>query len=409
MCSGRGFSGTTANAPWTSTVVRSSGTAKHARIHDAVPHAVAAQDIAAASDLVSERWAPRLDGSRHAGRCVGWRAPGRERGRRRAPLAREGVVALVPNRSEDGARAFRAASDAGLTGSFPDGTTLEAELQRRSLLPARRCGRDARGSAARARPSARPEPPTSVGSRRSRSAGRNTFSGDWAPAEASLFEAATAAVEREQWVHASMAKAILSAVFQATGDFDGAEASARSAHSILDSEVTSSIHSPAAWSIRRSGPSSCAPTQRRPRRPSREGVVGLRAHGEPLFVADALLGLAPVRRGRHGTGGRAGLHRGGTRVARWLRRPRNARPDRLESVARSLTPAYRRIEGNSELTEREREVLRYLAEGMPKRDIGVALFLSYNTIHSHTKSIYQKLRVSSRQAAVERARELGAL
>jgi LuxR family maltose regulon positive regulatory protein len=37
------------------------------------------------------------------------------------------------------------------------------------------------------------------------------------------------------------------------------------------------------------------------------------------------------------------------------------------------------------------------------------LFLSYNTIHSHTKSIYQKLRVSSRPAAIERARELGAL
>ena len=52
-------------------------------------------------------------------------------------------------------------------------------------------------------------------------------------------------------------------------------------------------------------------------------------------------------------------------------------------------------------------MLRYLAEGLSKRDIGTALFLSYNTIHSHTKSIYQKLRVSSRQAAVERARELG--
>ena len=81
----------------------------------------------------------------------------------------------------------------------------------------------------------------------------------------------------------------------------------------------------------------------------------------------------------------------------------------LEEVARSLTPAHRRIDGESELTERELEVLRYLAEGLPKRDIGRALFLSYNTIHSHTKSIYQKLRVSSRQAAVERARELGAL
>ena len=83
--------------------------------------------------------------------------------------------------------------------------------------------------------------------------------------------------------------------------------------------------------------------------------------------------------------------------------------ERLEEVARTLTPAHRWIEGDSELTEREREVLQYLAQGLPKREIGRALFLSFNTIHSHTKSIYQKLRVSSREAAVERARELGAI
>jgi LuxR family maltose regulon positive regulatory protein len=83
--------------------------------------------------------------------------------------------------------------------------------------------------------------------------------------------------------------------------------------------------------------------------------------------------------------------------------------ERLEDVARTLTPTHRRIEGESDLTERELEVLRYLAEGLAKRDIGRTLFLSYNTIHTHTKSIYHKLRVSSRQAAIERAREIGAL
>ena len=78
-------------------------------------------------------------------------------------------------------------------------------------------------------------------------------------------------------------------------------------------------------------------------------------------------------------------------------------------VARTLTPAHRRIEGDSDLTERELEVLRYLAEGLSKREVGKELFLSFNTIHSHTKSIYQKLRVSSREDAIARARELGAL
>ena len=78
---------------------------------------------------------------------------------------------------------------------------------------------------------------------------------------------------------------------------------------------------------------------------------------------------------------------------------------RLVEVARTLTPAHRRIEGDSDLTERELEVLRYLAEGLSKREIGKELFLSFNTIHSHTKSIYQKLRVSSRQDAIARAQD----
>ena len=98
----------------------------------------------------------------------------------------------------------------------------------------------------------------------------------------------------------------------------------------------------------------------------------------------------------------AGPRRGGTAAPRGLRRPRRCR--RRARGGRALAdPGSSADRRRSELTERELEVLRYLAEGSPKRDIGTALFLSYNTIHSHTKSIYQKLRVSSRDAAVARA------
>jgi LuxR family transcriptional regulator, maltose regulon positive regulatory protein len=138
------------------------------------------------------------------------------------------------------------------------------------------------------------------------------------------------------------------------------------------------------------------------------GLARLRAGSEPLDVADALLALAPVRRSL-GTLAKARSLVDEARAIIEACDDPGVFADRLEEVARTLTPAHRRVDGQSDLTERELEVLRYLAQGLPKRDIGKALFLSYNTIHSHTKSIYQKLRVSSRQAAIERARELGAL
>jgi LuxR family maltose regulon positive regulatory protein len=46
---------------------------------------------------------------------------------------------------------------------------------------------------------------------------------------------------------------------------------------------------------------------------------------------------------------------------------------------------------------------------LSQREIGRRLFVSYNTVHSHIRSIYRKLGVSSRLDAVRRAREEGLL
>ncbi|MGZ6213633.1 MAG: helix-turn-helix transcriptional regulator [Candidatus Limnocylindria bacterium] len=46
---------------------------------------------------------------------------------------------------------------------------------------------------------------------------------------------------------------------------------------------------------------------------------------------------------------------------------------------------------------------------MTKREVAAALFLSYSTIHSHTKSIYRKLGRDSRDEVLKRARGLGQL
>lgn len=54
----------------------------------------------------------------------------------------------------------------------------------------------------------------------------------------------------------------------------------------------------------------------------------------------------------------------------------------------------------SELTDREREVLSLLAEGLSNKDIAQSLFLSVRTVEAHLHSIYGKLDVTSRTEAV---------
>jgi LuxR family transcriptional regulator, maltose regulon positive regulatory protein len=58
------------------------------------------------------------------------------------------------------------------------------------------------------------------------------------------------------------------------------------------------------------------------------------------------------------------------------------------------------------LSERELEVLQYLAMGLSYEEIGRQLFLSLNTIQFHVKNIYRKLSVNKRAHAIEKAREM---
>ncbi|MHB9755325.1 LuxR C-terminal-related transcriptional regulator [Streptomyces sp. BYX5S] len=58
------------------------------------------------------------------------------------------------------------------------------------------------------------------------------------------------------------------------------------------------------------------------------------------------------------------------------------------------------------LSARERDVLDRLAQMMTTEEIADELYLSVNTVKTHLKSVYRKLAVSRRSAAVRRAREL---
>jgi LuxR family maltose regulon positive regulatory protein len=61
------------------------------------------------------------------------------------------------------------------------------------------------------------------------------------------------------------------------------------------------------------------------------------------------------------------------------------------------------------LSRREVQVLRLLDSELSGPDIARELFVSHNTIRTHTRHIFAKLQVTSRRAAVHRAREGGLL
>lgn len=60
-----------------------------------------------------------------------------------------------------------------------------------------------------------------------------------------------------------------------------------------------------------------------------------------------------------------------------------------------------------ELTDREREILRYIAQGINNFDIAAKTGLSPKTVRNHVSNIFNKLQVADRAQAIIRAREAG--
>ena len=58
------------------------------------------------------------------------------------------------------------------------------------------------------------------------------------------------------------------------------------------------------------------------------------------------------------------------------------------------------------LSGREREVLQLMADGLSNQEIAARLFVSLNTIKTHSSKIFEKLDVRRRTQAVEMARRL---
>jgi LuxR family maltose regulon positive regulatory protein len=79
------------------------------------------------------------------------------------------------------------------------------------------------------------------------------------------------------------------------------------------------------------------------------------------------------------------------------------------SAAGEDAGARQRLEPTSAeaLSQRELEVLRLLDTELTGPEIARELFVSQNTLRTHTKHIFTKLEVTTRRAAVRRGRERG--
>jgi LuxR family transcriptional regulator, maltose regulon positive regulatory protein len=136
------------------------------------------------------------------------------------------------------------------------------------------------------------------------------------------------------------------------------------------------------------------------------GAGFLRSRGQPTEVAMALLHQGSVL---HALGKRERSQAAITEARSII----GSCPDpgilteRLSACGRC--PRADTSSGDERLTRRERRVLQLLTSDLSERDIGHELYVSHNTVHSHVRSIYRKLGVSSRSGALERTRALGLL
>ncbi len=59
------------------------------------------------------------------------------------------------------------------------------------------------------------------------------------------------------------------------------------------------------------------------------------------------------------------------------------------------------------LSEREKEVLLSMSEGLSNQEIADKLFISIHTVKTHSSNLFSKLQVKRRTQAIQKSKELG--
>jgi LuxR family maltose regulon positive regulatory protein len=374
----------------------------------AIQHAITGGDLETAAALVASHWLGHVNSGRLA-TLGGWlEAFPRDLVRADARLCIvEAWMFSLAGDAGPASQALAAAREAGYDGELPDGsgTVEESVTLARATWPWSDVGAMLAAARSAYLTESRRESPWQP------LAALNLgwallLAGETDEAVAPLEHAVVLAQRHEQWIVAADARCLLAKCSLAAGDLAQAERWIGEAlelartHGIADLPHVGYYHVILGALHARRGELEPADDA------IARGLEQLRGDADSLLLTEALLERAFVRRAL-----------GARTEARALLAEAQATiescPDpgiltqRVEEVARRLTTAHTRASPGSVLTEREHEVLRLLAQGRTKREVAAMLFVSYSTVHSHTKSIYRKLDGASRDEVLEHARDRG--
>jgi LuxR family maltose regulon positive regulatory protein len=383
----------------------------------AIGHATAAGDFAVACELIARHWIPlsNLDRDETIARWVDALPRAAAEADARVCLAR-GWAALRVGGAEEMERWLRAAERAPRPGSSP-GAAFTLPVEAQAALPrqvsALMAG-DVTASAAAAS-QALAVPPEAAGPSRGVAEVNlglaRSFGGDQAGAEGALRDG----LGRLPGTGWNLIRVIglghLALVRLDQGDTDEAEAITADAERHIAADRIAEAPSTSAAVLARGrllelhGDLAAAGTA------CARAVVLARRGERRLELTDALIALARISR-RHRAYDQARA------AAREARRVLASCPDpgrltellaRTERTLQLTSPRPPAPAADPDLSERELAILRLLAGELSQREIGTQLYVSFNTVKSHTRSIFRKLGVTTRTDAVGRGRELGLL
>jgi len=374
-------------------------------VDEAIQHALAAGLFADAGELIARAWVRYVEYNRFA-TILAWldRFPSELLREEPSLLLVQAWVHSLRGAREPAARAIAAIERLGRSDGrpLPDGfSSVEASLTTlRGLIS----WGDTRGGLEHARRGAQLEGPESpwrpvvsfaVG------AGLY-FRGDFEEAERWLMEAVELGLSRQRWETAATAVSHWSLVAGELGRHEQQTSLAEQAvefvleHGLEAVDGEAFVALGAALAARERFDEAVPLLER--------GVAIVRSRGHPRVIADGLIRQAAALQAVDSRQAAAGLIAEARMIVDSCPDP-GMLEERLAALERPRRPQHR--VGEATLSDRELRILRMLGGSLSERDIARELYLSHNTVHSHTKSIYRKLGVSSRSEALTRARELG--